>query len=43
MGAHINMSPTEGFGFKSVVGSWRYVHQLITCATNGREKIWGAF
>ena len=43
-GAHINMSPTEGFGFKSVVGSWQLdCPSTHSCATNGREKIWGAF
>ena len=43
-GGHINMSPSEGFGFKSLVGNWQLdCPSTHSCATNGREKIWGAF
>ena len=43
-GGHINMSPSEGFGFKSLIGNWQLdCPSTHACATNGREKIWGAF
>ena len=38
------MSPTEGFGFKAFGGTWQLdCPSTHACATNGREKIWGAF
>jgi len=43
-GAHINMSPSEGFGFKALAGTWNLdCPSNHVCDTNGREKIWGAF
>ena len=43
-GGHINMSPTEGFGFKAFAGTWQLdCPSTHACATNGREKVWGAF
>ena len=43
-GGHINMSPSEGFGFRAFGGTWQLdCPDNHVCATNGREKIWGAF
>ena len=49
-GGHINMSPTEGFGFRAFGGTWQLdcsgtnaAGTQHACATNGREKTWGAF
>ncbi len=43
-GAHMDMSPSEGFGFRALAGNWTLdCPSTHTCDTNGREKIWGAF
>ena len=49
-GAHLNMSPTEGFGFRAFGGTWNLdcsgtnaAGTQHACDTNGRSKVWGAF
>ena len=43
-GGHINMMPMEGFGFKAFAGEWNLdCPSNHSCATNGREKMWGTF
>lgn len=43
-GAHLNMSPSEGFGFRAFGGTWDLdCPTTHACDTNGRAKIWGAF
>lgn len=49
-GGHINMSPTEGLGFRAFGGTWNLdcsgtnaAGTQHACDTNGRSKIWGAF
>ena len=43
-GAHINMSPAEGFGFRSVIGQWDLdCPTENSCATNGYAKQWGVY
>ena len=37
-GGHINMSPTEGFGFRAFGGTWQLdCPSTHACATNGRD------
>ena len=44
IGGHINMSPSEGFGFKAVAGNWDLdCPTTHACATNGFAKAWGGF
>jgi hypothetical protein len=43
-GGHINMSPSEGFGFRAVAGQWDLdCPTTHACATNGFAKAYGAY
>ena len=43
-GGHVNMSPTEGMGFRAFYGQWDLdCPSNHVCDTNGREHVWGAF
>jgi hypothetical protein len=43
-GGHINMSPSEGFGFRAVAGEWNLECPTThACATNGFKKAYGAY
>ena len=43
-GGHINMSPTEGFGFRGLYGWWDLdCDTTHACNTNGYEYQWGGY
>jgi hypothetical protein len=43
-GGHINMSPTEGLGFRALAGQWDLdCPSTHACATNGFKKAYGAY
>jgi hypothetical protein len=44
IGGHINMSPSEGFGFRALAGKWELECPTThACATNGFAKAYGAY
>jgi hypothetical protein len=44
IGGHINMSPTEGFGFRALAGKWDLdCPDTHACNTNGFAKAYGAY
>jgi hypothetical protein len=44
IGGHINMSPSEGFGFRAVAGKWDLdCPTTHACNTNGFAKAYGAY
>ena len=43
-GAHFNMSPSEGIGFRAFAAEWNLdCPSTHACATNGRSKVWGTY
>ncbi len=44
IGGHINMSPSEGFGFRAVAGKWTLdCPDTHACYSNGFAEQWGAY
>ena len=44
IGGHVDMSPSEGFGFRAYAAQWDLdCPSVHTCSTNGRSKVWGTY
>jgi len=44
VGGHINMSPSEGFGYRALAGKWDLdCPDTHACNTNGFQKAYGAY